>query len=85
MNSTVTAIDGSFVLLRCGIAGEDVQWSKDGKSINSYDGEVWLFDVDSSDEGEYLCSLASQVNNYLLLIQGMAVSKIRPITSSATL
>ena len=70
MNSTLTASEGGFVILRCGIAGKNVEWTKDGKSITAYDGEVWLFDVDHSHEGEYSCSLKSQINNYLLLIQG---------------
>lgn len=70
MNSTLTATEGGFVVLRCGLAGKDVEWTKDGKSITSYDGEVWLFDVNSSDEGEYSCSLNSHTNNYLLQVQG---------------
>jgi hypothetical protein len=71
VNSTVTAEEGGFVVLRCGIAGKDVEWTKNGESITSYDGEVWLFDVDSSDEGEYSCSLNSLTTNYLLLVQGI--------------
>ena len=71
MNSTLTASEGGFVVLHCGIAGKNVEWTKDGKSITSYDGEVWLFSVDSSDEGEYTCSLNLQINSYLLLIQGI--------------
>ena len=72
MNSTVRAEEGGFVILRCGLSGKDVEWTKNGESITSYDGEVWLFDVDSSDEGEYSCTLNSQTNNHLLLIQGIS-------------
>lgn len=81
MNSTVTAREGGIVILRCGIAGKNVEWSKDGNSITSYDGEVWLFDVDISDEGEYSCSLGSQTHNYLLVVEGMYTIIQQPNTT----
>ena len=50
--------------------GKDVLWTKNGTTISSYDGQVWLFEVDTHDEGEYTCSRGSQVLNYLLVVQG---------------
>ena len=70
MNSTLTATEGSLYFFSCELTGGEVQWSKDGTNVSSYNGQVWLFKVSVSDEGEYTCSNGHQTLNYLLLVQG---------------
>lgn len=70
MNSTQTALVGGTFVLVCALTGSDVEWRKNGEAISSYNGQVWLFEVTASDQGEYLCSLDTQLVNYLLLVHG---------------
>ena len=82
VNSTLTAREGGFIALSCDITGTNITWDKDGKSITSYDGEVWLFNVDISDQGEYSCSQGDQVSNYLLLVHGKHLSPTQHIDTT---
>ena len=66
--------EGSSVLLTCdlGEGGDEVQWMKDNKVMSSYNGGVWLRDVNHTHQGEYTCSYKNQMFNYYLTVQGMA-------------
>lgn len=63
-------MEGSYYVVDCGLTGKEVQWTKDGTNISSFNEQVWLFKVSVSDEGEYMCSDGNQTLNYLLLVQG---------------
>ena len=63
-------MEGSFSVLSCALPGTGVTWTKNGNPVSSYEGQVWLFEVSTSDEGEYSCSNGSQLVNYLLVVRG---------------
>ena len=54
-------------------------WSKDGSVVSSYEGQVWLFQVAVSDEGEYSCARGQQMLSYLLQVQGTCRSSYRAL------
>ncbi len=65
--------EGSTVLLSCGLGRgrEGIEWHKDDMPLApSHGGEVWLFHINHTHQGEYTCSYKQQRLSYYLFVQG---------------
>ena len=71
----MTVLEGSNVSLSCDLLGAEeggerggVEWVKDKNPISSNSGQVLLFKVDHTHQGEYTCTYRKQRFNYYLII-----------------